>query len=188
MSAPPPDADTAVVTVGDDGFMHVFDLTTRAALHSAGGGSKTVTDRTVVPLAASGSGIALVDRSRTSLHLRPWTLAAVKCATPDRLLCLAAASDGRVMVGGGAKGAAVLWDVPSGAQLGAWNAHHNGVMCVAFTDCDTVVVTGGKDSVIKAWVLAECVVSSKQTRLFLLLLLSLSLLLISLCSAPVFLF
>ncbi len=45
--------------------------------------------------------------------------------------------------------------VSTGANLGSWFAHYKAVSSLSLTSCCSVVVTGGEDAVVHAWVVAE---------------------------------
>ena len=48
-----------------------------------------------------------------------------------------------------------LWNVTTGEQLRAWDAHFKKVTALRFTDDDSFLVSGGEDAVINVWLLAQ---------------------------------
>ena len=48
-----------------------------------------------------------------------------------------------------------LWNVTTGEQLRAWDAHFKKVTALRFTDDDSFLVSGGEDAVVNVWLLAQ---------------------------------
>ncbi len=59
------------------------------------------------------------------------------------------------MAAGGVSGAVHLWEVTSGRLLRSWPCHYKKVTCLAFTDSGGELITGGEDTLVTAWLLAE---------------------------------
>jgi pre-rRNA-processing protein IPI3 len=74
---------------------------------------------------------------------------------PEPIKALACSPDGSLCAGGGASGALHLWDAHSGRLLRSWPAHFRAVSCLAFDDTGAVLVAGGEDGVVTAWLVAE---------------------------------
>eukprot|EP00887_Chlorella_sp_A99_P003431 scaffold7.g3431.t1 len=74
---------------------------------------------------------------------------------PEPLAALAASPGGVFVAGGGASGAVHVWESSSGRLLKSWPAHYKAVSCLAFSDDGSVLLTGGQDTLVNAWLLAE---------------------------------
>lgn len=57
--------------------------------------------------------------------------------------------------GGGASGALHIWETSTGRLLRSWHGHYKRVSCLAFTDHGRELITGGDDTIVTAWLLAE---------------------------------
>lgn len=74
---------------------------------------------------------------------------------PEQITALTCTKDGAYCAAGGISGAVHLWEVTSGRLLRSWPCHYKKVTCLAFTDCGGELITGGEDTLVTAWLLAE---------------------------------
>jgi pre-rRNA-processing protein IPI3 len=74
---------------------------------------------------------------------------------PEQITALASTSDGAYCAAGGVSGAVHIWEVTSGRLLRSWPCHYKKVTCLAFTDSGGELITGGEDTLVTAWLLAE---------------------------------
>jgi WD40 repeat protein len=73
----------------------------------------------------------------------------------EPLTALAASASGAYLAAGGASGTLYIWCTASGALLRAWHAHYKAVSCLAFSDGGGVLLSGGEDTLVHSWLLAE---------------------------------
>ncbi|KAL4854511.1 Protein ROOT INITIATION DEFECTIVE 3 [Chlorella vulgaris] len=73
----------------------------------------------------------------------------------EQLTAVTATRDGTFCAAGGASGAVFVWETSSGRLLKSWPAHYKAVTCLAFSDSGAVLVTGGEDTMVNAWLLAD---------------------------------
>ncbi|CAN1802259.1 Protein ROOT INITIATION DEFECTIVE 3 [Linum perenne] len=64
---------------------------------------------------------------------------------------LACTFNGMYLVGGALSGNAYIWEVTSGRLVKTWRAHHRSFKCIAFTNDDSVLISGSDDGTILAW-------------------------------------
>ncbi|CAL1389069.1 unnamed protein product [Linum trigynum] len=64
---------------------------------------------------------------------------------------LASTFNGMYLVGGAFSGNAYLWEVTSGRLLKTWRAHHKSLKCIAFSNDDSILISGSDDGMINAW-------------------------------------
>jgi pre-rRNA-processing protein IPI3 len=60
-------------------------------------------------------------------------------------------SDGTYIVGGGVSGDIYLWEVPTGRLLRKWHAHYRAVTCLAFSDDQSLLISGAEDGAVRVW-------------------------------------
>lgn len=71
---------------------------------------------------------------------------------PDtRMVLLAFSRDGALVACGLESGEAVVYDIPSGAELTRLAGHAGGITSIAFAQHDRFIVTAGADSTIRTW-------------------------------------
>lgn len=76
----------------------------------------------------------------------------MRFAAPEPLEAIRFSSDAMYIVAGGAgNGMVYLWETETGQMLAAFKAHYRKVTCLAFTEDDTVLVTGGEDAMVHFW-------------------------------------
>ncbi len=80
---------------------------------------------------------------------------AARSFAPEPLAALAASPCGALVAGGGASGAVHLWAAATGRLLRSWPAHYKRVAALAFSDSGLELVSGGDDTLVAAWLLAE---------------------------------
>ncbi|PRW33905.1 ROOT INITIATION DEFECTIVE 3 [Chlorella sorokiniana] len=92
-----------------------------------------------------------------SLHFWAWhkDQPHQRCFAAEQLTAVAATRDGVYCAAGGASGAVFVWETSSGRLLRTWPAHYKAVTCLAFSDSGAVLVTGGEDTLVNAWLLAD---------------------------------
>lgn len=94
---------------------------------------------------------------KDAVHFWAWHKDQVlqRCFTQEPITALAASADGAYIAAGGASGTLHLWEAASGTLLRSWPAHYKPVSALAFTDAGHVLVSGGEDALVAAWLLAE---------------------------------
>lgn len=85
-----------------------------------------------------------------------------RCFTQEPITALAASPNGAYIAAGGSSGSLYVWCAASGALLRGWPAHYKAVSCLAFTDTGGVLVSGGEDALVCAWLLAEVLDSHRD--------------------------
>ncbi|KAH9258682.1 hypothetical protein BASA81_003184 [Batrachochytrium salamandrivorans] len=76
----------------------------------------------------------------------------MRFAAPEPLEAIQFSSDAMYIVAGGlGNGMVYLWETETGQMLAAFKAHYRKVTCLAFTEDDTVLVTGGEDAMVHFW-------------------------------------
>ncbi|MEW5316242.1 MAG: hypothetical protein WDW38_007623 [Sanguina aurantia] len=75
--------------------------------------------------------------------------------TVERTAALASSMDGTYLAAGGASGTIYLWEVGSGRLLRTWAAHYKAVSVLAFAEGGSVLVSGGDDTLVNVWLLAD---------------------------------
>ena len=73
----------------------------------------------------------------------------------ESVAALAASPDGGYLVAGGASGTLYLWEVASGRLLRSWAAHYKAVTSLMFVGGSGVLVSGGEDTLVNVWLLAD---------------------------------
>ncbi|KAJ7543431.1 hypothetical protein O6H91_09G038100 [Diphasiastrum complanatum] len=73
---------------------------------------------------------------------------------------LACTSDGIYLAGGGSSGRIYLWEVTSGRLLRVWPGHYKAVKCLAFSDDDSLLISGADDGFVCVWPLLRVVASN----------------------------
>ncbi|KAK4786531.1 hypothetical protein SAY86_010364 [Trapa natans] len=82
---------------------------------------------------------------------------------------LVANSEGSYLLGGGVSGEIYLWEVATGKLLMRWRAHHRSVTCLAFSDDDSIIVSGAEHGEVRVWSLYgifEDALKRDQTHLY----------------------
>ncbi|KAH6556527.1 hypothetical protein KP509_1Z173300 [Ceratopteris richardii] len=64
---------------------------------------------------------------------------------------LACTSDGSYLAGGGLSGRIYLWEVSSGRLLRVWAAHYKAITCLAFSDDESLLISGADDGYVNVW-------------------------------------
>ncbi|KAL4446691.1 hypothetical protein ABPG77_007935 [Micractinium sp. CCAP 211/92] len=143
-----------VATSGPEGNVTAWDLHTGTLLTSfkscscpPGGLSRLGRDYLVAAQLGRGGGLHFWAWHKDQPHLR--------CFAAEQLTCVAASPDGAWCAAGGASGAAFVWETSSGRLLKTWPAHYKAVTCLAWSDSGAVLVTGGEDTLVNAWLLAD---------------------------------
>lgn len=73
----------------------------------------------------------------------------------ETLTCVAASEHGGLCAAGAASGRIYLWQTGSGHLLKSWAAHYKPVSVVAFTAGSAMLVSGGGDALVHAWMLSD---------------------------------
>lgn len=73
----------------------------------------------------------------------------------EKLAAVAATADGLYLAAGGASGTLYVWDLPTGRLLRSWPAHYKSVTCLSFLDGGNVLISGGEDTLVSVWLLAD---------------------------------
>lgn len=74
-----------------------------------------------------------------------------KSNVPERVCALSGSHSGTYLAGGGHSGAIYVWEVASGRLLRSWPGHYKAVTCLAFTDDDSTLISGGEDANVATW-------------------------------------
>lgn len=80
-----------------------------------------------------------------------------KIVLPEKLSCIAVSPKGTYLAGGSPKGRMLIWELASGNLLFAQDCHYQGITCLAFTQDEGFVFSGGDDSRVLGWQMAELV-------------------------------
>ncbi|XP_021681000.2 protein ROOT INITIATION DEFECTIVE 3 [Hevea brasiliensis] len=59
--------------------------------------------------------------------------------------------DGVYLAGGAPSGNVYIWEVANGRLLKTWRAHHKSLKCMAFSNDDSVLISGSDDGMICVW-------------------------------------
>ncbi|KAK9790948.1 hypothetical protein WJX73_006419 [Symbiochloris irregularis] len=78
-----------------------------------------------------------------------------RCFAMEPLTAVTASADGSYVFAGGASGSAYIWETSSGRLLRIWPAHYKAATCMALSDGAAVLVTGGGDTLVNAWLLID---------------------------------
>ena len=73
----------------------------------------------------------------------------------EPLVSLAGSPCGALVAAGGVSGAVRLWCAATGHLLREWTAHYRSTTCLAFSTDGARLVTGGEDTVVRAWDTAD---------------------------------
>eukprot|EP00850_Spirogloea_muscicola_P016618 SM000136S00164 [mRNA] locus=s136:156584:159944:+ [translate_table: standard] len=79
------------------------------------------------------------------------TQVALRSFPVEPISCLAAAGSGAFLAGGSQSGCLYLWEVASGALLRSWPGHHKAASVLAFSDDDSLLLSGGEDALVHVW-------------------------------------
>lgn len=159
-----PDVDTLVVSGGDDGTLVAWELSTGVVVETFKGGGAcgaraiaAVHGRVAAHCMPTPQYLVACQADRPFMHVWAWgkDQPHFKCASPERMLCTVATSDGGYLFGGAASGRIFVWEISTGNNLGSWFAHYKAVSSLALTSCCSVLVSGGEDAVAHAWTVAD---------------------------------
>ncbi|KAF8062631.1 Wdr18 [Scenedesmus sp. PABB004] len=94
---------------------------------------------------------------KDAIHVWAWHKDQVlqRCFTQEPVTALAGSPDGGYVAAGGASGALYVWEAATGRLLRSWPAHYKAVSALRFDDAGGVLVSGGDDTLVCAWLLAE---------------------------------
>ncbi|GAB4815509.1 hypothetical protein N2152v2_002555 [Parachlorella kessleri] len=126
--------------------------------------------------ASPANGLSLLGRdylianqkSKGSLHFWTWHKDQVhqRSFAVEPLTAVAATADALYCAAGGTSGSIYIWEVSSGRLLRSWPAHYKAVTVLAFNDSGSILVSGGEDTLVNAWLLAEVLDSSAGSSSF----------------------
>ncbi|EFJ40668.1 hypothetical protein VOLCADRAFT_108057 [Volvox carteri f. nagariensis] len=74
---------------------------------------------------------------------------------PEAVSVLAATADGHYLAGGASSGTLYLWELSSGRLVCTWPAHYKGVTTLLFINGNSMLLSGGEDTMLHAWLLAD---------------------------------
>ncbi|GLC77789.1 hypothetical protein PLESTB_000955900 [Pleodorina starrii] len=83
-----------------------------------------------------------------------------RASVPETLSVLTASADGQYLVGGASSGTIYLWSVSSGRLLRTWLAHYKSVTALLLVCGASLLLSGGEDTLVHAWLLADLLESS----------------------------
>eukprot|EP00850_Spirogloea_muscicola_P013947 SM000097S24800 [mRNA] locus=s97:332384:335507:+ [translate_table: standard] len=92
---------------------------------------------------AAGGAVFTWAWHKTQVALRSFPL--------EPISCLAATGSGAFLAGGGQSGRLYLWEVASGALLRSWPGHYKAASVLAFSDDDSLLLSGGEDALVHVW-------------------------------------
>jgi WD40 repeat protein len=131
----------------EDESMHLWEMHTATTLVSYRPASPS-SYASAVPV---GRDLFAVSQpGKPALHVFNWRkdMPQARMSLPERIVALAASSDGAHVLGGGEGGRLFLWEVAGGAMLKTWEAHYRAVSVIAFTDDGSHILTGSEDSMV----------------------------------------
>nr|ADI46911.1 MTM0210 [Volvox carteri f. nagariensis] len=68
---------------------------------------------------------------------------------------LTSTADGQYLAGGSSRGTLYVWELSSGRLLSSWPAHIKGVTALLFVGSNQLLLSGGEDTMLHAWLLAD---------------------------------
>ncbi|MBA0745848.1 hypothetical protein Gogos_008407, partial [Gossypium gossypioides] len=77
--------------------------------------------------------------------------AKVKSFPAEAVKPLAANSEGRYIVAGGSSGDVYLWEVVTGKLSKKWHAHYEAVICLVFSEDDSLLISRSEDGCVRVW-------------------------------------
>lgn len=114
---------------------------------------------------AISNGLALVGRdymvavqaASSALHFWTWHRGSLlqRCFAAEELTCVAASEHGGLCAAGAASGRIYVWQTGSGRLLTSWAAHYKPVSALVFVDGGRMLVSGGNDALVHAWLVAD---------------------------------
>lgn len=104
-----------------------------------------------------GDYMVAVQPASSALHFWTWHRGSLlqRCFAAEALTCVAGSEDGGLCAAGAASGRIYLWQTGSGRLLKSWSAHYKPVSVLVFADGGRVLVSGGSDALVHAWLLAD---------------------------------
>ncbi|GLI62042.1 hypothetical protein VaNZ11_004624 [Volvox africanus] len=81
--------------------------------------------------------------------------AQTRALVAETVSVLTATADGHYLAGGCNNGTIYLWELCSGRLLRAWPAHFKGVTALLFGSGASLLLSGGEDTMLHAWLLAD---------------------------------
>ncbi|KAG2491361.1 hypothetical protein HYH03_010360 [Edaphochlamys debaryana] len=109
-------------------------------------------------LCTLGQGyLAAAQAHKQAIHFWTWHREQVlqRSFVSESILAVAASPDGAFLAGGGASGTLYLWEAGSGRLLRTWAGHYKSVSVLLFVGGNSVLLSGGQDTVLSAWLLPE---------------------------------
>src|SRR3989338_8377195 len=139
---------------GSEGLIHVWELRSGALLRTLKSGDVGV-DANCSALAQTSQFSFLAaspaGRSGVSTWLLQREQAHSKSITAEKVSAVTLSSDGGLCCAGSVSGKIYVWLVASGALLKVLDAHFKRVSVLRFTDDDSLLVSGGDDSIVNLW-------------------------------------
>lgn len=80
-----------------------------------------------------------------------------KIVLPEKLSCIQISPNGTWLAGGGFSGRLLLWELKSGNLLYARSTHYQEITCIEFTQDESCIITGSKDSRVQVWNIVDLV-------------------------------
>ena len=85
-------------------------------------------------------------------------------STREKVTCLAFTHEGMYAVAGTAKGSLLVWETQYGALVAAVSTHFGDVTSLAVDPTGELILSGGKDGLVKVSVMAEMMTDAKPMR------------------------
>ncbi len=105
--------------------------------------------------------IASAFSDKTSVHIIDLKKKKITymCSQTDRITSIITSHDEKYCFGGSEKGVVFVWQLPTGELIKMFDAHSYGaVSCMSMTADNSLLITGGKDSIVQVWnVLEFCI-------------------------------
>ncbi|XP_010667550.2 protein ROOT INITIATION DEFECTIVE 3 [Beta vulgaris subsp. vulgaris] len=75
----------------------------------------------------------------------------VKSFPAEPIKPLVSNREGTYLIGGGASGDVIVWEVFTGRLLKKWHAHYGAVTCLALSDDESLLISGAEDGGVRVW-------------------------------------
>ncbi|KAI9264687.1 quinon protein alcohol dehydrogenase-like superfamily [Helicostylum pulchrum] len=154
--------EVALSASNTDNTIYVWDIRSGSSLFSFKQSMSPKGGLAMVPKPGASfqiGSIVTAQTDRANLNVYQWQRDQVlhKMNTAEKMVSVASSNQGQYLAAATAGGKVYLWHIPTGHLMRVFEAHYRRITSLAFSNDDSVLLTGSEDAAVNVWLLAHLI-------------------------------